>query len=99
MEINYSLLKEKGNCRLKIKIICFEGEILIYMEPEYVCVSWSGVLVRLLLLCVEQAERRALFLWEQEIIRSKMSTTVQYGYSRVLHRWQHVFTSRKEKVV
>ena len=34
-----------------------------------------------------------------EISVSKTSTTVQYGYSTVLHRWQPIFTSRNEKVL
>ena len=34
MDINYSLLKEKGNCRLKVQIIYVRGEILIYMDTR-----------------------------------------------------------------
>ena len=37
-----------------------------YNRSEYVGISWSGVLVQLLLLGVEQAGRRVLFLLEQE---------------------------------
>ena len=42
MEINYSLLKEKGNCRFKVWIINVEGEILIYRDTmgQYVC-NWE----------------------------------------------------------
>ena len=56
-----------------------------YNASEYLGVSWSGALVRLLLQCIGETVAK--------------STTMQYGYSTVLHRWQHVFTSRKEKVV
>ena len=66
-----------------------------YNGSGYVCVSWSSALVQLLLLCVEQATRNVLFLGEQEISKSKTCSTVQYHYLTVLHRWQHVFTSRK----
>ena len=40
-----------------------------------------------------------LVLGEREISGRKASTTVQYGYLMALHRWQYIFTNRKEKIV
>ena len=47
-----------------------------YNGSEYVCICWSGTLVQLLVLCVEQARRRVLFLGEQEISGSKGGDTL-----------------------
>ena len=69
MEINYSLLKEKGNCRLKVWTIYVRGEIFNihgYNRSEVVCLQ---------LLCMPQA-RRSFFLGEPEICETKTSTTV-----------------------
>ena len=51
-KINYIFLKEKQNCRLKVRIINVGGEILIYKHyafngSKYVYISWSCALVQL----------------------------------------------------
>ena len=58
MELNYSLLKENENCRLKVQIIYIGGQILMYMDTmgrnKY---AYIGVVHLQLLLCVPQVGR------------------------------------------
>ena len=62
-------------------------------RSEYVCISWSGAMVQLLLLGMAQAGTRVLFLGEREISRSKTNLyncTIQF-IDCIAHVATHVY--------